>query len=220
MPSTNLFLRNPDIDTEPSPDALAAARDLIAAEQGLIPPPSPSRLPAPSHPSSTPSFSPAIQIELDRIASATPLAPLALDRYEAQEAPPPSAASLSDLLAVLDRAAVSDAYLAARAQNLALLDAHGRPAWLLANHLLEAHLRRLERDLADTRRDIDRVNIDRQRRQDHVRAEMLSLDASWRAGVSKVLETELATEDLKQQIRDRLRAAAAAQGTQVQSAEQ
>lgn len=40
---------------------------------------------------------------------------------------------------------------------------------------------------------------------------MLSLEDNWRKGVSKVLETELAVEELKAQIRDELRKKAAAE---------
>ncbi|POR34617.1 Pre-mRNA-splicing factor SPF27, partial [Tolypocladium paradoxum] len=106
---------------------------------------------------------------------------------------------------VLAAACVSAAYLDARARNLALLDAHGAPAWLLANYHLEHALRRVERELADVRRLVDDVNARRARRQADVRAEMLMLDDAWRKGVGRVLETELAVEQLKAQIREELK---------------
>ncbi|GJN76233.1 hypothetical protein PLIIFM63780_010157 [Purpureocillium lilacinum] len=224
----------PYIDTEPSPEALAAARTLISAEQASSSSSEQSSLP----PLREPSFSPALTTELSRVASSTPLQPLSLSRYEAQELPPaPAAPSTTtskstrrtrrgsassssasaaaaaitssyvndDLRPVLSNAYVSAAYLAARNQNLALLDRHGANAWLVSNYHLEQSLRAVERDLAGVKRDIDLVNAARQRRQEDVRAEMLMLEESWRKGVGKVLETEVAVEELKAQVREELK---------------
>ncbi|KAJ6443337.1 BCAS2 family protein [Purpureocillium lavendulum] len=213
-----------DIDPEPSPEALAAARALISAEQTASEPPS---LP----PLREPSFSSALTTELARVASSTPLQPLSLSRYEAQELPPAPASAPAastrrsrrgsasstaaaraassyindELRPVLSNAYVSAAYLAARNQNLALLDRHGANAWLLSNYHLEESLRAVERDLADVKRDMDLVNAARQRRQEDVRAEMLMLEESWRKGVGRVLETEVAVEELKAQVREELK---------------
>ncbi|KAI9172393.1 Pre-mRNA-splicing factor SPF27 [Paramyrothecium foliicola] len=202
---TCISLCYPDIDPEPTPDALAAARALVSAEQAASSPP-----PLPSS-GRAPSFTPVLQAELDRLSSpdaAPPQAPLDLSRYEAQEAPP-TGSSPDALRAVLQNAYVSDAYLRARAQNLDLLDRWGKNAWLIGNYHLEAELRAVEKDLADVKRDIDIVNVERKRRQEDVKAEMLALDDNWRKGVSRVLETELAVEELKAQIREELRKKAA-----------
>ncbi|CAI6086313.1 hypothetical protein V2G26_003509 [Clonostachys chloroleuca] len=187
----------PYIDPEPSPESLAAARSLITAELSTF---QPSPLPKPTEPS----FSPAIQTELARVSSKTPLQPLDLSRYEAQETPAPDAPT-DRLREVLENARVSDAYLASRRQNLELLDAYGKNAWLVGNHQLEAGLRRLEGDLADAKREIDIVNIERQRRQEDVKGEMHTLEETWRKGVGRVLETEVAVEELKEQIRNEMR---------------
>ncbi|KAL3953077.1 hypothetical protein ACCO45_013020 [Purpureocillium lilacinum] len=199
------------------PEALAAARALISAEQSSS---SSSEQQPPSSlpPLREPSFSPALATELSRVASSTPLQPLSLSRYEAQELPPlpplhpPRRATAitssyvnDDLRPVLSNAYVSAAYLAARNQNLALLDRHGANAWLVSNYHLEESLRAVERDLAGVKRDIDLVNAARQRRQEDVRAEMLMLEESWRKGVGKVLETEVAVEELKAQVREELK---------------
>ncbi|PTB64244.1 hypothetical protein BBK36DRAFT_6571 [Trichoderma citrinoviride] len=208
----------PYIDPEPTPEALAAARALIASEQSSSSPSSSSQqqqLP----PLQEPSFSPAIAAQLSRISSSQPPPPLDLSRYEAQELPEPSSSSSdsSDKTAhheatrrALQNAFVSASYLASRAQNLALLDAHGRNAWLLANYHLEAELRSLERDLAATKRDIDLVNAARAARQTDVKAEMQTLEQNWREGVGRVLETEIAVQELREQIRHELRSRAAA----------
>ncbi|KAH7326283.1 Pre-mRNA-splicing factor SPF27 [Stachybotrys elegans] len=195
----------PYIDAEPSAQELAAARALISAEEALSPP-----LNAPTPPPSK--FSPAIQAELERIASgdAAPLQPsLDLSRYEAQE-PAAAAASPDVLRDVLAKAYVSHAYLEARCQNLDLLDRWGKNAWLVGNYQFEADLRALEKELADVKKHIDVVNYDRKRRQDDVAAEVHLLEENWRKGIGRVLETELAVEDLKTQIREELRNRSAA----------
>ncbi|KAL6908904.1 Pre-mRNA-splicing factor SPF27 [Trichoderma evansii] len=190
----------PYIDTEPTPQALSAAHALISAEQQTFSPPSPTETPKES------TFSPAIAAELERIASKTPSQILDLSRYEAQEVPPKSSSSdVEALRAPLSNAFVSSSYLSSRAQNLKLLDSHGRNAWLLSNYHLEGQLRSLERDLADTKRDIDLVNAARASRQNDVKGEMQGLEQNWRAGVGRVLETEIAVQELKEQIRQELR---------------
>ncbi|KAH6610788.1 hypothetical protein Trco_000808 [Trichoderma cornu-damae] len=191
----------PYIDPEPSPEALAAALALISAEQSAFsprPPPEETK---------EPSFSPAVAAELARIASSTPSQALDLSRYEAQEIPPPqtSPPGSDALRQPLLNAFVSSSYLSSRAQNLELLDAHGRNAWLLSNYHLEDELRSLERDLAETKRDIDILNASRASRQNDVKAEMQGLEQNWRAGVGRVLETEIAVQELKEQIRQELR---------------
>ncbi|PKK47404.1 hypothetical protein CI102_8313 [Trichoderma harzianum] len=209
----------PYIDPEPSSEALSAARALIAAEQSTFSPPPPSS----STPPQEPSFSPAIAAELARIASSAPSQPLDLSRYEAQELPPPptkkstrskktssSSSSVEASRQPLSNAFISSSYLSSRAQNLSLLDSHGRNAWLLSNYHLEAELRSLERDLAATKRDMDLLNAARASRQNEVKGEMQGLEQNWREGVGRVLETEIAVQELRQQIRQELRSRAAA----------
>ncbi|OAA59480.1 BCAS2 family protein [Cordyceps fumosorosea ARSEF 2679] len=192
----------PYIDEEPSVEVLAAARALIDAEIASSSSSSSSASP-PSHP--PPSFTSTMTIELDRVASQTPLQPLDLSRYEAQDPLPTSSAPAASLRGPLERAQVSAAYLAARNQNLRLLDRGGRNAWLLVNYHAETELRTLEAELAAARREVDLVNAARRARQDEVAAEMRGLEEGWRARVGRVLETEIAVEELRQQIRDELR---------------
>jgi pre-mRNA-splicing factor SPF27 len=63
----------------------------------------------------------------------------------------------------------------------------------------------LEGDLGAVRADIDVVNIQRRRRQEEVRGEVEALDKGWREGVGRVLETEIAVEELRKQIRQELK---------------
>lgn len=147
---------------------------------------------------SIPKLFPAIQTELLRLSSSSPNPnPLDLTRYEA---PPPT----SPPSTALPSSAISSTYLSSRSLNLALLDRHGKNAWLLGNHALEAELASLERDLADAKRNVDLVNLERKERQDAVAAEMATLDETWRKGVGRVLEVEVAVEEVRARVRDEL----------------
>ncbi|KAF4999084.1 hypothetical protein FGRMN_2699 [Fusarium graminum] len=179
----------PYVDQEPTPEDLAAARALITAEASSQPPQPTSN--------TEPTFSPAITTELERISNSTPLAPLDLSRYEA---PSPSAPPATALPA----AAVAQSYLSSRLTNLQLLEKWGKNAWLLGNHGLEAELQALECELAATKREVDIVNLERQKRQTAVGAEIRTLDDTWRVGVGRVLETEVAVEELRGRIREEL----------------
>ncbi|KZZ91082.1 Breast carcinoma amplified sequence 2 [Moelleriella libera RCEF 2490] len=188
--SLSLSLGLSHIEPAPSVPALEAAKALIAAELSHHPPPSPS---------SSKSASSA-----NPYAHLTSPSPLDTTRYEAQD-PSSSRASPNDVEPPLRRAYTSAAYLASRVQNLQLLDAYGANAWLLSNHHLENQLRALERELAQTRRDMDEVNIKRARRQELVKAELHALEDTWKKGVGRVLETEVAVHEIQAQIRDELR---------------
>ena len=195
-----------DIDSAPSEDALAAARALIEAETA-------TSSPKPAPEAKEPSFSRAMQTEQQRIASQAPLDTFDKHRYEAQEAPAPGQedSSSETLRQPLERAYVSSSYLASRNQNLALLDRAGKNAWLLSNYHVEAELRAIEAELAATKREIDLVNAARATRQNDVKAEIQGLEETWRKGVGRVLETEVAVEELRSKIREELKAKSAAQ---------
>lgn len=173
-----------------------------------------------------PHFSSIIQSELDRLASASaaenpidlsssrPAAPLPLQaidltRYEAPDLAAAAAAPREQLEPALAQAYTSMAYLHSRRQHLALLDSHGKNAWLVGNWQLEAELRAVETELADARREIDVLTVRRQRAQADVAAEVRGLDDGWRRGVGRVLEAEVAAEGLRREVREAERARAA-----------
>lgn len=193
-----------DIDLEPTPEDRAAAEALISLERATIPD-DPHHALLPANP--PPTFTPAIQAELDRIsASPDPSAPallqaIDLSRYEAPELPGPTAsATASDLQPALAQAYTAMSYLAGRRQNLALLDTYGKNAWLVGNWHLEAELAALERDVAAARRELDLVTIGRRRLQDDAGGEIRGLDDTWRRGVARVLEAEVAAEGLRREV--------------------
>ncbi|KAI1362350.1 Pre-mRNA-splicing factor SPF27 [Xylaria arbuscula] len=198
----------PYIDKDLTPTERTAAEALITAEltsssSSSPSSPSPPQPPSLSHP--PPNFTPIIQAELDRIAIAKkeqqqqPLKAIDLTRYEVQDSLSTSN-SPADLIPPLSRAYATHTYLRSRQTHLQLLDAYGKNAWLVGNWQAEADLAGLERELAAAKKEIDVVNIQRRRLQDEVGEELKGLEETWRKGVGRVIETEIATEALRQQV--------------------
>ncbi|KAB5554696.1 Pre-mRNA-splicing factor SPF27 [Coniochaeta sp. 2T2.1] len=186
----------PYIDPEPTPAERAAAESLITHERSLVPDdPHHALLPPPL----SPTFSPLIQSELDRIAAKQPLKAIDLTRYEAPDAPSPSA-SKDELSSVLQKAYASATYLGARRAHLALLDSYGKNAWLVGNYQLEQELKSLETELGETKKEIDLLAVRRRRQQEEVEGEIKGLEEGWKRGVGRVLETEVAVEGLRAQV--------------------
>lgn len=208
----------PYIDNEPTASEREAALALIAAEQS---PEASEGGAALQHPLLPPlpeqHFSPLIEAEFQRIESKQPLKAIDLTRYEAQDPPPTSPdsdekhpESLARWRETLSRAYTSHAYLTGRQTNLALLEQFGKNAWLIGNSQLEDILRGLEKELAERKEEIDRVVLERKTRQEEVGGEIKLLEESWKKGVGKVLETEIAAETVRREILDWRRRAAAA----------
>ncbi|KAL1867701.1 hypothetical protein Daus18300_006257 [Diaporthe australafricana] len=203
MPSiTTVHESLPYVDQEPTQTEREAAEALIAAERTSVPDdPHHALLPPPLEPNFTPLF----QAELDRIAnSPDPTKPVPLDaidlaRYELPDLPD-DPADREGLEAALRQAYAATTYLSARRQHLALLDSHGKNAWLVGNWQLEGELRALEREVAAARRAVDLVTIRRQRLQRDVGGEIAGLDDAWRNGVGRVLEAEIAAEGLRREV--------------------
>lgn len=147
-----------------------------------------------------PAYPPLQQQEIERAAAGRRLDAIDLTRYEAQDDTP---AEIAQLRAALERAYTAQSYLSARHAHLRLLDTFGKNAWLVGNWQTEAELAAVERELAQSKRNIELVNNERRRMQIEVGEELKGLDATWRRGVSRVLETELAVEKLKQELRQR-----------------
>ncbi len=145
--------------------------------------------------------------EIERAASGTKLAALDLGRYSSLD-PPAEDATKVELEEALARAAVAHQYVAGRRAHLALLDSWGKNAWLVGNWQVEGELRAIERELAETKRMIDVVTIQRKNAQEAVGAELKGLDETWRRGVGRVLETEAAVEGLRREVLEARRQAA------------
>lgn len=139
-----------------------------------------------------------------------------LKRYEALEAPgrtsPQSDEEKPELLQAwretLQKAYTSSTYLSGRNMNLSLLETYGKNAWLIGNNELEAILRDLERELAESKRELELTEEERRMKQESIKAEMATLEETWKKGVRGIVEVEIATSDLKSEALTRRRAAA------------
>jgi len=229
MPSiTTVHESLPYVDPEPSQAERAAAEALITAERALVPDdPFHALLPQPAAPNKS-YLTPLLQAEFDRIAThyaqhqqqetsqdgqqqqippPPKLQALDLSRYEAPDPPTPEELSkmspdeaVSHLSSALSQAYVSHAYISARRAHLALLDSYGKNAWLVGNYHLEGELKAIERELAEARRQIDVVTLQRRNAQGEAGPEIQGLEETWRKGVGRVLETEAAAESLRRQV--------------------
>ncbi|TDZ26071.1 Pre-mRNA-splicing factor SPF27 [Colletotrichum sidae] len=204
MSTLNAFHESlPYIDGELMPAEREAAESLIRAELSTSSPPAPAAY-------KEPSFSHLFQQELERVAAQQPLKAVDLERYQSQEPfpngeQPESAEDRERLADSLRKAYTSFAYLDARAQNLALLEKWGKNAWLTANWGLENELKALERDLTQTKKQIDILTVARRHQQEEVAAEMRGLEENWKKGVGRTLETEIAVEKLRQEVLEEMR---------------
>ena len=149
-----------------------------------------------------PTFSPSemIRQELQRKAAGLPITGgIDLSRYEEPESP----SNNGDIAAwkqSLQRAYTSSIYLSGRLSNLSLLEELGKNAWLIGNSQLEDILRRLEKELEELNAATENVNKSRKAAQEGYRAEIINLEETWKRGIGRILEVEVAVEKLKEQI--------------------
>ncbi|OAL45615.1 hypothetical protein IQ07DRAFT_591398 [Pyrenochaeta sp. DS3sAY3a] len=167
----------------------------------------------------TPTFSDFIQREHARLDDdpTSKLSGIDLKRYEELEAPentdPTSDEDKPELLERWDKALkqayTSSEYVQGRLTQLGMLEKFGKNAWLVGNAQLEDILKNIEAELADVRKQQEDMEILRRSQQESRAGEMKTLEETWRKGVGRVLETEVAVEGLKQQILEKRRAGAA-----------
>ena len=191
-----------DIDVAPTQTERARIAGLISAEL-------PAKYETTLHPSVP--FLPAahfpemIQKELDRKSGNQPIIDgIDLSRYEAPE-PPVGEGDMEVWSTALQKAYASSSYLSGRLSNLALLDELGRNAWLISNSQLEDILRDLERKLAALKEATENVNKARKSAQEGSKGEILGLEETWRRGVGKIIEVQVATEGLRREGLERRR---------------
>ncbi|KAI9847245.1 MAG: hypothetical protein M1838_000959 [Thelocarpon superellum] len=197
----------PYIDPDLSPAAREGANQAINAELTHATTLHPSIPEAPAI-----QFSDLIQQEISRQAENRPReGGVDLSRYEALDAPTETSAGdeAQRWREVLQKSYASSTHLSIRLTNLALLEEFGKNAWLIANAQLEDVLRALESELVARREQTEQVNKARKAGQESVRGELEALNQSWREGVGKVIEAELAAEAVRQEILDRRREQAA-----------
>ena len=199
-PSTTSHDSLPYLDAAPTPQERIAAEDMISAHLPLTHHkalhPSLRPLPEPNWPS-------FLSIEIFRKA-ADPVSKMAngidMSRYEPPSTPPSlSSTSGEDYKKILQQAYASHTYLHLRAQNLSLLEENGKNAWLIANSRLENELAMLEREAAEVNGETEEVNRSRKQMQEDNRGELEGLATTWREGVGRAVEVQVALTDLGSQ---------------------
>lgn len=210
VPNRGFILANTgaDIDQDLSTDARAEIDELVAAEL-------PADFQTTLHPSipelSEPRFSSLIEKELARKEGNEPMTGgIDLSRYEAPEAPEadPSkdrAEALKEWDQTLRRAYTASEHMSSRHDNLTLLDKHGKNAWLLGNAHLEEMLRKVEKELQETKSVTEVLHKERKTRQEVAKGELMGLEDAWKQGVDGVLNVEIAAENIRMEILERRR---------------
>ncbi|CBY01308.1 similar to BCAS2 family protein [Plenodomus lingam JN3] len=208
-----------DIDTLLDDQSLAAAQSVIAAEirsAGIDTSElHPALIPAAKY---TPTFSDFVEREHARLDDdpSSKMSGIDLKRYEDLDAPdnttPTTDQDRPELLEqwnkALKQAYTSSEYVQGRLTQLGLLEKFGKNAWLVGNSQLEDVLKGIEAELAQVREWQEQVEAYRRSQQEAVLGEIKTLEETWKKGVGRVLETEVAAEALKQQILDKRRAGA------------
>ncbi|KAF2665906.1 hypothetical protein BT63DRAFT_416342 [Microthyrium microscopicum] len=198
----------PQIDLPPSEAMRASLLSQVEAER-------PSNFATTLHPlvdtSYTPTFSPLIDAEHKSLQSDTPKERgIDLSRYESDALEPPNQTFptsdeerpefLNEWRETLRRAYASSTYLSGRNTNLALLETYGKNSWLVSNWQLEAELKALDTELADTKRQAEELTEERRAKQEAAGAEMAVLEESWKRAVGGVVEVQVATEVLRGEV--------------------
>lgn len=197
-----------DVDQDLSLDARAEIDKLIAAEL-------PAEFQTTLHPSipelPETRFSSLIEQELERKERNEPMTGgIDLSRYEAPEAPEADpnkdrSEVLKEWDQTLRRAYTASSHMSGRHDNLALLEQNGKNAWLIGNAHLEEMLRKVEKELQDTKDATEALHKERKTRQEIAKGELLGLEDAWRRGVSGIINVEIAAENLRTEILEKRR---------------
>ena len=125
-------------------------------------------------------------------------------RYEAPDMPS-GEADQETWRSNLRQAYISSSYLSGRLANLSLLEEFGKNAWLISNSQLEDILRDLEKELVEQKELTENINKARKAAQEESKAELIGLEETWKRGVGKIIEVQMATDGIKREILDRRR---------------
>ncbi|MCJ1378017.1 hypothetical protein MMC17_001113 [Xylographa soralifera] len=155
--------------------------------------------------------------EVERVAANQSPNAINVSRYEILEAPAnnglTSDENNSELLGAwkttFQNAYASSTHLHTRLQNLALLDQFGKNAWLIGNAQLENILKEIEKELVETREQIEEVSRARQLTQEGIKGEMDSLSEGWKKSIGRLVEVQLAAEQARRDILARRKGGAA-----------
>lgn len=141
-----------------------------------------------------------LQQEVERVAAGKPLiGGVDLSRYQDFE----QVSQDSDVDALrhaLRTAYANTTYLRGRQMNITLLEELGRNAWLIGNSQLEDVQRRLENELTAVKSQSESINRSRKALQEDSRGELLGLEETWKQGIGKIIETQVASDALRQDL--------------------
>ena len=145
-------------------------------------------------------LSAALQAELNRAGAGQALTNgIDLSRYESFDEI--SAESDVEIMkSALQTAYANITYLRDRQMNISLLEEYGKNAWLVSNSQLEDVQKRLDAELAETKEQSENTNRMRKAAQENSRGELLGLEDTWKQGIGRIIETQLATDQLKQDL--------------------
>lgn len=130
-----------------------------------------------------------------------------LSRYESSEDLSPDS-NVETIKAALRSTYANMTYLRGRQTNISLLEEYGKNAWLIGNSHLEDTQKRLDSELANVEKRSENTNRVRKAAQGDSKGELLGLEETWKQGISRIIETQLATDQLRQDLAQKRHAAA------------
>lgn len=142
-----------------------------------------------------------LQQEIDRVAAGKPfIGGIDLARYEASEEVS-TENDIDAIKSVLRTTYTNISYLRDREANIALLESYGKNSWLIGNSHLDDIQKRLEGELASLKTQSEDTNRGRKMLQEDAQGELLGLAETWKRGIDKIIQTQLACDGLQQQLR-------------------
>ena len=154
-------------------------------------------------PLNEPRSSELIPKEVERVAAGVkPKSGIDLTRYDVPDIPS-SNADVKAWRDALRQAYSASSYLSSRQTNLQLLEELGKNAWLVSNSQLDEMVNSQERELDRLKSETESVNKERKAAQEASRGEITALDATWKEGIERLVKVQLATDQLRQELRQR-----------------
>lgn len=151
-------------------------------------------------PLSRPKLTQALLKEVERVAAKEPfVGGVDLAHYEGSEQVS-HGSSDEALQQALRTAYTNTTYLRGRQMNLTLLEDLGKNAWLIGNFQTEDVQKRLESELKTLQSSTENTNKARKIAQEELRGELMGLEQTWKDGVGKIIETQVATDALRKDL--------------------
>lgn len=146
-------------------------------------------------------LTPTLQQEIDRVAAGRSFSGgIDLGRYEASEEI--SADSDVEVIKSTLRTTYTNiSYLRDREANIALLENYGKNSWLIGNSHLEDVQKRLDSELTSLKTQSENTNRERKTLQEDAQGELVGLAETWKKGIDKIIQTQLACDELEQQLK-------------------